>query len=91
MWLIDVLKLVKWKCKEELLANLWEDSIKSPQIILCPSKMFFKINQNDMWKVNTFSSWCSVVTNTAGTEKDVKIRIQSENAAFIQLYPVWKA
>jgi hypothetical protein len=33
----------------------------------------------------------SVVTTTVGTVDKVKIRVRKANAAFIQLYPVWKA
>jgi hypothetical protein len=31
------------------------------------------------------------MTGTGGTEDEVKARIQKANAAFIQLYPVWRA
>jgi hypothetical protein len=31
------------------------------------------------------------MTGTGGTEEEGKARIQKANAAFIQLYPVWRA
>jgi hypothetical protein len=32
-----------------------------------------------------------MMTSTGGTEDEVKARIQKANAAFIQLYPAWRA
>jgi hypothetical protein len=32
-----------------------------------------------------------MMTSTGGTEDEVKARIQEANAAFIHLYPVWRA
>jgi hypothetical protein len=31
-----------------------------------------------------------MMTDTGGTEDEVKTRIQKKNSAFIQLYPVWR-
>jgi hypothetical protein len=31
-----------------------------------------------------------MMTDKGGTEDEVKTRIQKANAAFIQLYPVWR-
>ena len=41
-------------------------------------------------EVESFTYLGSVVSTSGGTEDDVKARIKKANAAFVQLYPIWR-
>jgi hypothetical protein len=51
----------------------------------------FELDKHETEKVDKITYLGSMMTITGGTKDEVKARIQKANAAFIQLYPVWRA
>jgi hypothetical protein len=52
-------------------------------------KIFF-VDKQEIEEVDKSTYLGSMATGTGGTENEGKARIQKANAAFIQLYPVWR-
>jgi hypothetical protein len=50
-----------------------------------------QVNGDDIEAVEEITYLGSVVTRDGGSAEDVRARIRKANAAFIQLYPVWRA
>lgn len=55
------------------------------------SKQKLRVNDEDVEEVEEFTYLGSVTARDGGATADVKMRIQKANAAFIQLYPIWRA
>jgi hypothetical protein len=51
----------------------------------------FELDKHEIEKVDKFTYLGRMMTITCATKDEIKARIQKANAAFIQLYPVWRA
>jgi hypothetical protein len=51
----------------------------------------FELEKHETEEVDKFTYLGSMMRRTGGTEDVVQAQIQKANAAFIQLYPVWRA